>query len=226
MSGAASFYDQLAAVYDQATAGERAWTPNRVMGPFLRAAVQPGDRVLDIGTGTGQTLAALFECGVAVEAHALDISGEMLAHCRTRHGDAVRLFHGGIEEFAAAHTGPGFDILLCAGMVEFVEDLEGFLSVCRQLLRPNGTLLLTYEPVIEFHTYQHEARSAVVPGAAARAAGVTAEGFCTYRRRPDEMSRQLRRAGFEVAEEVEFIAYRKLESDIVYHLVRAGGARG
>jgi len=75
-----AFYNKIAKVYD--LLAEHSECPMREAGSRLLAAV-PGDRILDIGFGTGHILAELANAvGPTGTVFGIDISENMLAHAK------------------------------------------------------------------------------------------------------------------------------------------------
>jgi SAM-dependent methyltransferase len=111
----------------------------------LSAAVsrhaQAGDRVLDLGCGTGELTRALSANGLQVAG--CDISGPMLRRAPRDHGGCagwVRLEPGWRRlPFASA----AFDVVVAASVLEYVADPAGVLRECVRVLRPGGVVLYT-----------------------------------------------------------------------------------
>ncbi len=103
---------------------------------LLRSRVAPGLRVLEVGSGLGDTLAALEPArGVGV-----DLSPEMVRRAAERHPDLE--FH-----CADAHTldlGETFDVVLLNDTVMDLDDIQVTLQSLRRHLEPDGCLLLTF----------------------------------------------------------------------------------
>ena len=109
---------------------------------FARA----GDRVLDLGCGTGDLARALAVAGFRVAG--CDIAGPMLAgaardHDGRDHGQCagwVRLDPGWRRlPFASA----SFDVVVAASVLEYVAEPASVLRECARVLRPGGVVLYT-----------------------------------------------------------------------------------
>jgi ubiquinone/menaquinone biosynthesis C-methylase UbiE len=116
----------------------------------IAAHLSPGDRVLDLGCGTGALAALLASKGVQVTA--VDISPPMLsaaARLLREEGlaDRVVLRELGAVELDAAFADASFDAvassLVFSELVE--EEIEYTLAECRRILRPGGQLLVADE---------------------------------------------------------------------------------
>ena len=107
-------------------------------GVVFRAALKPGERVLDVGTGTGIAVAAAR--GSGCEVIGLDASPEMLAVARRELPD-----HEFIEaDFSAMPFEPAsFDVVLSVHALLFAEDQVAALREWRRVARPGGRLSLS-----------------------------------------------------------------------------------
>jgi demethylmenaquinone methyltransferase/2-methoxy-6-polyprenyl-1,4-benzoquinol methylase len=120
-------------------------------------APEPGDRVLDVATGTGLVARELLErCDCSVVG--IDQSEAMLARARARFGAGerarVELLQGEAEALPFANG--SFDALTFTYLLRYVDDPPATLAELARVLRPGGRIAS-----LEF---------GVPPGAAARAA--------------------------------------------------------
>ena len=103
-------------------------------------ALQPGEHVLDIGSGPGFLASEMAEeVGADGHVHGIDPSESMLAiarHSETpvdySRGDALALPFGDEQ----------FDVAVSTQVYEYVDDIEGALAEARRVLRPGGRLLV------------------------------------------------------------------------------------
>jgi SAM-dependent methyltransferase len=111
---------------------------------FARAAVQPGERVVDIGCGCGGTTIELGKrVGPSGRVLGVDVSAPMLARARERlpPGAPIEL----VQADATAYAFPrgGFDLLFSRmGVMFFAEPARSFANL-RTALRPAGRLVFT-----------------------------------------------------------------------------------
>ena len=105
---------------------------------LARMPIEEGDRILDLGTGSGYALRALRETTGVGPSVGLDAAPEMLRNARERTDDDRIAFVGG--EFTA--------LPLATGSVDHVWSMEAFyyapdpaacLEEVRRVLRPGGT---------------------------------------------------------------------------------------
>ncbi len=120
--------------------------PEAILSPYVR----PGDRVIDIGPGMGYFTIPLARL-VGPNGHvlAIDVQEKMLSGLRSRaerSGVSER-----IETYLASQKSLGThdktDFILAFWMAHEVPDQSAFLREIRDLLKPNGLLLLA-EPIV------------------------------------------------------------------------------
>lgn len=211
------YYDKIASLYDAATAPENAWTPPVMTEQFTSSFVSDKtSRVLDIGIGTGQSIKFLQELNPNINIYGVDISSEMLKVCSSNY-PLINLHHGNLESFK--ETGEkDFNVIIACGALEFIEDLESFFKEAKELLLDSGKLVFTFEPYIEYHPYQNEKKSLTVPD---KNSSLYIEDCYTYRRTFTEIQQIIKESSMLIEDSKEFIAYKKGEHNIVYHVVRA-----
>lgn len=107
---------------------------HRRLAEVYRHLVVPGLRVLEVGCGRGDLLAAVAPRGGV----GVDISGEMIARARLRHPDL---------EFVQADAldmdlqGP-FDVVILSDLVNEVWDVQRVLEQVRRQCAPHGRVIL------------------------------------------------------------------------------------
>ncbi len=109
----------------------------------VRAALslQPGERVLDIGSGPGFLAAEMAaEVGPDGRVHGVDPSESMLASARRR--DAPPVEYGTGDALALPFPDEHFDVVVCTQVYEYVEDVAAALAEARRVLRIGGRLLV------------------------------------------------------------------------------------
>ena len=111
---------------------------------MVRAAVAPGERVLDLGTGTGAVAeAAARTTGPGGHVVAVDISSQMLALARVRVESRgcvnVTLREGRAEAIPAADH--SFDVVLASLSLMFVIDRDAAAREIARVLAPGGRLV-------------------------------------------------------------------------------------
>jgi SAM-dependent methyltransferase len=136
-------------------------------GPFLAAAaIGEGDRVLDVGCGTGQTTRDVARAATAGSALGVDLSSRMIALAReTAAAEGLanvefRQADAQIDEFQI----DGFDAAVSRmGSMFFGDPIAGFTNIGRAL-RPAGRLtLLTWQGLAD-NEWLTEFRAAMAVG--------------------------------------------------------------
>src|SRR5262249_10833173 len=117
---------------------------------FMRFLIPPGKRVLELGCGTGDLLAALEPAhGVGV-----DFGAEALTRARARHPQ-LDFVLGDAEDPAtlSAIEGP-FDYIVVADTIGMFEDIDATLRLIHQLCAPSTRIVISYyshlwEPILK-----------------------------------------------------------------------------
>jgi trans-aconitate methyltransferase len=101
-------------------------------------APRPGERVLDLGCGTGDLAAAIAELGAKVVG--LDASSEMLAAARAKF-PAHEFVHGDAASFRFDEP---FDAVFSNAALHWVPDAEGVARSIASALRPGGRFVAEF----------------------------------------------------------------------------------
>lgn len=107
--------------------------------PYVRS----GERLLDIGIGTG--LASIHFAEIGLQIHGLDCSSEMLDACRAK-AFALELGKLDVVREAIPYPDRFFDHVVCCGLFHFVRDLSGPLVELARVLKEGGVFAFTYAP--------------------------------------------------------------------------------
>jgi SAM-dependent methyltransferase len=122
---------------------DRYWVPG-VLDVFARALanrVEPGARILDLGTGTGLVAGYAAErAGPTGEVTGLDPTPDLLSAARGKRfsGAPVRWIEGPGEHMPLEDA--YFDAVLCHQGLQYVTDREATFSEIKRVLRPGGQL--------------------------------------------------------------------------------------
>jgi SAM-dependent methyltransferase len=102
---------------------------------FCRAMVPPGRKVLDVGCGQGDLLAAV----APKQGTGIDLSGAMIQAGKAAH-PSLELKEQAIETL---ETDGSFDAALCVNTLEYAWDVGAVLDKIHAALRDNGRLVIT-----------------------------------------------------------------------------------
>ncbi len=132
------FFDGLASKYDATNVlhsfGTKGRIDRRAVG---RLPVQPGQRVLDLCTGSGDIAILLARAGASVTA--VDASPEMLRVARRKAGDLasrIEFIHG--DALSLPFSDGAFDGAVISFGLRNLESLERGLAELRRVVRPGG----------------------------------------------------------------------------------------
>lgn len=150
-------YDAMARFYDEFTSGygyeHEKWSAALLAKAQELGAV--GDRLLDVGCGTGLSFAVPLERGWRVTA--CDISPAMLAAARAKVGDRAELLVADMRELPRLGE---FDLVWALnnpiGYLAGVEELTAALAGMRRNLAPRGVVAFDATTLAVFRTFLGE----------------------------------------------------------------------
>jgi ubiquinone/menaquinone biosynthesis C-methylase UbiE len=132
------YYDRISPFYQTLTSSES----SIILQGVERLAVQPGERLLEIGCGPGTGLKLIAETTPGIEAiTGLDLSRKMLRQSQRKQISPIPHYIQG----DGAHlplASEAFETLFSAFTLELFseEDIHKVLGECRRVLKPNGRL--------------------------------------------------------------------------------------
>lgn len=138
-----AYFNEVAEDWDR-----RFYTPK--LAVFLerivpRFGLKPGQRVLDVGTGTGILIPFLLQAvGPSGSVTAIDYAERMVQICRSKYSQLqnVTVELRDVEQF---DTPPeSFDAVTCFGLFPHLEKKEKALRNMHRLLNPGGTLIIAH----------------------------------------------------------------------------------
>jgi SAM-dependent methyltransferase len=138
---------------DQATAGFydsyvadgaiRAESPQSAISAYFSSAFKAGDKVLDIGSGSGRDLAVLLDRGM--DAYGIEPGDAMRAFALQKHPQLAARLESGALPITGVPFGGQFDGVVCNAVLMHVPDdrfLRAWESI-RRLLKPHGRVLVS-----------------------------------------------------------------------------------
>lgn len=153
---------------------------------------QPGERVLDVGSGPGYLVASIADLvGAAGAVHGLDPSPPMNALASARTADRAWVSIDAGDALTLPYPDGSFDAAVSTQVYEYVADLDAAFTELRRVLRPGGRALVldTDWDAVVWHVADR-ARHARIMAAW--------EEHLTHPRLPRTLAGSLRRAGFEI----------------------------
>ena len=108
-----------------------------------RMAPQPGDRLLDVATGTGIVVRVAYEHEPAIGAAAgLDMTAAMLDVARAAAAELPAEWHEG-DALALPFGAASFDLVTCQQGLQFFPDRAAALAEMRRVLVPGGRVAVS-----------------------------------------------------------------------------------
>ncbi len=182
-------FDAFAAVYDEITVNELQYDAHeRIPQEMLQVYKPETATVLDLGCGTGLSAAAFFDKNYQV--HGVDISPEMLKQAKKYPFTSLKCADLESNKWDYKEK---FDFISCVGVMEFIKKPEAFLKRCKENLKENGILGITFP----LNTYSE----AEVP---------------VFSYDPDQAMKLLQSAGLTPKQMILFTGYFMPEEDINY----------
>lgn len=138
-----TMFDRIAPIYDRMNTVMTAGVDGRWRRAALdAAAIRPGDRVLDVATGTGKlALGAAERVGAGGEVVGLDVATRMLARARAADGGRdVRWLEA--DAMAMPLADAAFDAVTIGFGLRNLPDLDAALREMGRVLRPGGRLVV------------------------------------------------------------------------------------
>jgi arsenite methyltransferase len=130
--------EELAAVPDRAVESFAG-----VANPFSLGRLEPGERVLDIGSGAGtDSLVAAQMVGEEGHVTGIDMTLEMLAKARAAAAELERKNVEFIESEAERLPFPdaSFDVVISNGVIDLIPDKDAVFSQIFRVLTPGGRI--------------------------------------------------------------------------------------
>ena len=141
IAGERQFFNERAERWDDLRSTDQA----KIEQLIAMAAPHPGDRVLDVGCGTGILAPYLKKMiGQAGTITAVDFAPKMIARAVAKFGNlaGVRFVAADIMDFA---SGDDFDLIVCLNFFPHMADKPAFLARMNNLLSDRGSLVVMHD---------------------------------------------------------------------------------
>jgi SAM-dependent methyltransferase len=134
------FYREGAYRYDAWAGGANVRAAER-LASF--AAVQPEDRVIDIGCGTGLVSRALGIGASMLDHMAIDLSPEMITHARAKSPEQPGIQYSVMDAHHLVFNDAMFDVAVLGQSLAYLEDPWQAFAEIRRVLKPNGRIAVS-----------------------------------------------------------------------------------
>ncbi len=135
----AILHDQYASEYDQQVNESNCFIAEALFGLCFED-VQPGQRLVDIGIGTGLCAALFQKAGLIV--YGFDFSPVMLEVCAAKRVAADLQQHD-LESIPWPYRSETFHLAVSCGVLHFIEQLEPILAEVSRILGKDGRFAFT-----------------------------------------------------------------------------------
>lgn len=132
-------YDRWASVYDRLW---RHYIDQTLPVLDAWAALQPDERVLDVGCGTGAFEARHVRAGAQNEFVGIDLSANMLHQARAKLANAPQVTFRQADVHAMPFDDDRFDVVVSASTFHYADDANQALAEMARVLRPGGRMVI------------------------------------------------------------------------------------
>jgi ubiquinone/menaquinone biosynthesis C-methylase UbiE len=121
--------------YDQ-KAIELKWLDPAIVFGLTYRFVKPGDRLLDVGIGTGLSSELFHKAGLRI--YGIDFSPEMLSRCQSKQM-TVDLKEHDLSDTPYPYPSNSMDHAVCTGVTHLFKDMSPIFHELARILKNNGT---------------------------------------------------------------------------------------
>ncbi len=156
----AALHDAYAAEYDAQVQAYDCYVADLLFGLCFEF-VQPGQRVLDAGIGTGLSAQLFAKAGLTI--HGMDFSPAMLDLCRAK-GLAAELAEHDLGQLPWPYPTGRFDHVVCCGVLHFIPELDGIFGEAARVLSAGGVFAFTTRLPATLENYPQPYERQIVGG--------------------------------------------------------------
>ena len=135
-------YKELANQYDEQVKEYDSYGYNVIFGMSYEY-VKPGERILDLGIGTG--LASIQFSKIGIKIYGLDISEDMLNMCRSKSFAEELKLHDLLND-RIPYNDDFFNHIISCGVFHFISDLSNIFSEVARIINEGGIFAFTISP--------------------------------------------------------------------------------
>lgn len=108
-----------------------------------------GNRVLDLGCGTGYIVSMLRRNKIAGSAHGIDNSSQMISICQNLKVDNIPCYDSLVKEdlntYFTKNTDSLFDVIIASKVLSYFNDPLKLFTACKNILKPKGAIALSFK---------------------------------------------------------------------------------
>jgi predicted TPR repeat methyltransferase len=135
----AALHDAYAAKYDAQVQAYDCYIADLLFG-LCYEYVQPGERLLDAGIGTGLSSQHFDKAGLTI--HGMDFSPAMVEICRAK-GLAVDLKRHDLTRIPWPYASGAFDHVVSCGVLHFIAEVDCIFGEAARVLQADGVFAFT-----------------------------------------------------------------------------------
>ncbi len=111
------------------------WYGPEIIFGLMYKFVKPGEKLVDLGIGTGLSSELFYKAGLKISG--IDIDENMLEACGSKFPDA-NFTKQNLNEAPYPFESESIDFMICAGVMNFFNNLSVFFSESARILKPEG----------------------------------------------------------------------------------------
>ena len=138
-----AYFNQLADSWDKRFQTEALSTFIKQLAPTF--GILPGQKVLDVGTGTGVLIPFLLKAaGPTGQISAIDYAENMVKICKSKYAHLPNLTVTVQQVETLDFPSQTFDAVVCFGLFPHIENKEKALQQINRVLKTNGKLIIAH----------------------------------------------------------------------------------